>query len=60
MISLKKILLESKLDSVYQFIKNQIKGTEWEDKVYAVGGWTRDKLLGIEPKDLDLMINRTN
>ena len=60
MISLKKILLESKLDSVYQFIKNQIKGTEWEDKVYAVGGWTRDKLLGIEPKDLDLMINKEN
>jgi putative nucleotidyltransferase with HDIG domain len=60
MILLKNILLENKIDSIYQFIKIQIKGTEWENKVYAVGGWPRDKLLGMNPKDLDLMVDKEN
>jgi poly(A) polymerase len=40
------------------FIKLQIKGTEWENKVFAVGGAVRDELMGKEPKDLDLMVNK--
>jgi len=26
-------------------------------KVYAVGGWVRDKLIGIEPDDIDIMVS---
>ena len=25
-------------------------------KIYAVGGWVRDKLLGIEPNDKDFVV----
>jgi putative nucleotidyltransferase with HDIG domain len=44
----------------YDFIKEQIKDTEWQDKVYAVGGYVRDELLGNVPKDLDLMIDKND
>lgn len=57
MIKLKQILFESLTQSVYDFIKQTIKGTEWEDKVYAVGGYVRDKLMGLNPKDIDLMVD---
>ena len=26
-------------------------------KVYAVGGWVRDKLIGVTPKDIDIMVS---
>ena len=25
--------------------------------VYVAGGWTRDKLLGLQPKDIDLVVD---
>lgn len=39
-----------------EFLRAQIKGTEWDGKVFAVGGFVRDLLLGKEPKDLDIVI----
>lgn len=57
MIKLKQILLENKINSAYDFLKQQTKGTEWEGKIYAVGGYARDKMLGLQPKDLDIMVN---
>ena len=33
-----------------------LRGTEFENKVFTVGGFVRDELLGLEPKDLDLVI----
>ena len=56
-------IFESQIDktkAAYDFIKSQIKGTEWDNIVYAVGGYVRDEILGTIPKDLDLMINKEN
>ena len=33
-----------------------IKGTKWENNVFAVGGCVRDKLMGKPIKDIDKMI----
>ena len=48
----------NKINAAYDFIKSQIKGTEWDNKVYAAGGYVRDELMGITPKDLDLMVDK--
>lgn len=40
------------------FLREQIKGTEWEGKVFLVGGFVRDELLGKEPKDADIVIGK--
>lgn len=42
---------------VLDFLKNLIKGTEWENKLLAVGGYVRDEIMGLKPKDLDFIIN---
>ncbi len=42
------------------FIKQSIKGTEWEGKVFLAGGAVRDELRGESPKDLDLLVNKPN
>lgn len=57
---LQQVMLENKINILYDFIKSTIRGSEWEDKVYAVGGFTRDRLMDIEPKDLDIMVDAPN
>jgi len=42
------------------FIRNIIKGTEWEGKVFIAGGYVRDEFMGKDPKDLDLLVNAPN
>ena len=37
-----------------------IKGTKWENNVFAVGGCVRDKLMGLPIKDIDLAITYPN
>ena len=41
-------------------ISEIIKGTKWENNVYAVGGSVRDKLMGKPIKDIDLAITYPN
>ena len=50
----------NKMNAAYDFIKLQIKNSEWDNKVYAAGGYVRDELFGKIPKDLDLMIDKEN
>lgn len=46
--------------SAEDFIRQTIKGTEWEGKVFVAGGYVRDEFMGKDPKDLDLLINKPN
>jgi len=42
------------------FIKDTIQNTEFENKVYAVGGYVRDFVLGLDAKDLDIVVDYPN
>lgn len=42
---------------VLDFIKKLIINTEWENKIYLCGGAVRDEILGLEPKDLDFVVD---
>lgn len=61
MIKLKDILLEGKKEKATEdFLRQIIKGTKWEGKVFIAGGYPRDELLGLDPKDIDLVVNLPN
>jgi poly(A) polymerase len=59
MLKLKQLLKEGAKElAIEDFLKNIIHGTEWENKVFIAGGYVRDYVMGKDPKDLDLMINK--
>lgn len=39
------------------YLRNLIKGTQWETHVYAVGGCCRDEIMGEPIKDIDLAVD---
>jgi poly(A) polymerase len=43
-------------EQILELLKNIIKGTEWENKVFLVGGAVRDQIMGKPPKDLDFVV----
>jgi len=55
-INISKRLTEDEKE-VFGIIKNVIKTYSPHTTAYAVGGWTRDKLLGIESDDIDIMLD---
>lgn len=58
MYNLKEYLKESKhIDDTISILKNAIAGSEWEYKLYMAGGYVRDKLLGLDPKDIDIVVD---
>lgn len=42
---------------IKDFLRELIKGTEWEGNVFAVGGCVRDELMGSEIKDIDMCVS---
>ena len=42
---------------IKEYLRTLIKGTEWEEHVYTVGGCVRDELMGFEIKDIDLCVS---
>lgn len=46
------------IKDIENIIKEAIKSTQWENIVYAAGGYVRDEIMGVEPKDLDLLIDK--
>ena len=43
-----------------EFLKYIIKGTEWQGKLLAAGGYVRDELMGKPSKDLDIVVDSPN
>ena len=60
MISENTLLMEARASAkdLEAFLREMIRGTEWEGKVFAVGGFVRDELMGKAPKDLDVVVNK--
>jgi len=60
-MNLKSILLEGICEkTAILFIRDSIKGSEYENHVFLAGGFVRDELLNIDPKDIDCVINLPN
>ena len=43
--------------SAIEFMKNSIKGSQFENHVFLAGGIVRDEILGIEPHDIDVVVD---
>lgn len=43
-------------EQILQLLQKTVKGTEWENKIFLVGGAVRDQIMGKPPKDLDFVV----
>ena len=48
---------KEKYDAIVGYLRRIIAGTQWEGKVYTVGGCLRDALMGLDIHDVDLAVN---
>lgn len=61
MKSLKQLILEVTQEMLaVEYLKDLIKGTEFEGTVYIAGGAVRDELMGNPIKDIDLVVDMQN
>ena len=51
-----EIFKDERINKIIEKLQNAIKLTKFEGKVYIVGGAVRDALLGMEVKDLDIVV----
>lgn len=57
-MGLKKLIMEgTEEDQILEFLKNIIRGSEWENKLFLAGGAVRDEIMGKSIKDLDFVVN---
>jgi tRNA nucleotidyltransferase/poly(A) polymerase len=47
----------NKINLSIELIKQTIKDTEWENKIYIAGGAVRDEIIGENIKDIDLLVD---
>ena len=47
-------------DKVFEALKNIIKGTQYENHVFTVGGCERDRIIGGIVKDVDIVVDLPN
>lgn len=52
----KSSMTKEKYDEICNYLKDVIAGTQWEGKVYTVGGCLRDALMGHDIHDVDLAV----
>jgi poly(A) polymerase len=61
MIRLLSLLTEAaKEQAALEFLRQQISASPYQGKVYLAGGYVRDELMGIDPKDIDLVVDIEN
>lgn len=48
---------KAEYESILNYLRRLINGTQWENHVFAVGGCCRDSVLGCEIKDVDLAVD---
>jgi len=57
MIKLKDLLIEGAIErAAEQYLSNLVKKSKWKGKVFIAGGYVRDEILGLDPKDIDLVV----
>ncbi len=49
-------MTDGNYNDILAFLRSLIKGTQWEGKVFAVGGCCRDTAMGTPVKDVDLAV----
>lgn len=57
MIRLSMLLVESQEESALDFLKNIVKNSEFDGKVFLAGGAIRDEIMGQPVKDIDLVVS---
>ena len=50
-------MTKEKYEEILSYLREVIKGTSWEGKVYTVGGCLRDAIMGHDIHDVDLAVN---
>ena len=50
-------MTKEKYEEILTYLRDVTEGTEWEGKVYTVGGCLRDALMGHDIHDVDLAVN---
>lgn len=50
-------MTKDKYEEILSYLRDVTAGTEWEGKVYTVGGCLRDSLMGQDIHDVDLAVN---
>lgn len=53
----KKILASFAEKEVERFFKDFLPSTKWKNHVWAVGGYVRDEVMGLDAKDLDIVMD---
>jgi poly(A) polymerase len=57
LLGIARSVLSSKAEKeLEKFLKAYLPGTRFAGKVYAVGGYVRDEFMGLDPKDLDVVV----
>lgn len=55
-VILQSVMTKEEYDKICGYLRDVIRGTKWEGKVYTVGGCLRDALMGRDIHDVDLAV----
>lgn len=47
---------KEQIDATFDLLKNVLKNTKFAGKVFVAGGAVRDMVMGLDPKDIDLVV----
>lgn len=56
----REVLASASEKELERLLKDFLPGSPFANKVYAVGGYVRDEILGLDPKDLDVVVEMRN